>query len=370
MHVVVGLLCLAGTAILLAEFFVVFLLPRRVKRDPRIVRGLLRSLWIPWRAVGRRLPKAAADTMLGIYGPFGLLTILGLLSAGVILCFSGMQWAASSHFGGPNPAGYGHDLYFSAAAFFSASTTTAPTRGLGQALQVAEAATGYAVLFISIGYLPALFTSFSRREAAVSRLDPRAGSPPTASALLGRSAQRGGWPELDAYLREWEMWTAELMETHLSYPILGYFRSQHVNQNWLAALTTIVDSCAYAIAYGPEEAVDASELTFRIGRHALADLAYAFSSRRMKRNQDLERERLTDETLAELRQQLDGSGLHVDGTPDSRERLDELRASYEPYAISISQQLALDLPNWVADGEVRENWRMASHRHQDEGNRP
>jgi len=122
MHVVVGLLCLAGTAILLAEFFVVFLLPRRVKRDPRIVRGLLRSLWIPWRAVGRRLPKAAADTMLGIYGPFGLLTILGLLSAGVILCFSGMQWAVSSHFGGTNPAGYGHDLYFSAAAFFSAST--------------------------------------------------------------------------------------------------------------------------------------------------------------------------------------------------------------------------------------------------------
>src|SRR5438270_1353 len=69
MHVVVGLLCLAGTLVLLAEFFVVFLLPRRVKRDPRIARGLLRSLWVPWRAIGRRLPKVASDTMLGVFGP-------------------------------------------------------------------------------------------------------------------------------------------------------------------------------------------------------------------------------------------------------------------------------------------------------------
>jgi len=270
------------------------------------VRGLIRTVWIPWRALGRRMPKVAADTMLGIYGPFGLLSILGLLSMGVILCFSGMHWAAFSHLDRDQPARWAHDLYFSAATFFSANTTAIPRSGLGELLQVFEAATGYAVLFISIGYLPALFQAFSRRETAVSRLDPRAGSPPSAGTLLERSGERGGWEELDAYLREWETWTAELMETHLSYPILGYFRSQHVNQNWLAALTTIVDACAFAIAYGPEEAIDAAELTFRVGRHALADLAYAFSTRRVRKDPELGRERLSEERLAELCRALEG----------------------------------------------------------------
>ncbi len=203
MRYAVAVVCLLALAVLLAEFFSVFLLPRRVKRDPRIVRGLLRGLWIPWRAVGSRMPTGAADTTLGIYGPFGLLTILGLLSTGVILCYSGFLWADRVRLGQGHVAGWGHDLYFSAATFFSANTSAQPTGGLGEFLQVAEAAIGYVTLFISIGYLPALFQGFSRRETAVSRLDPRAGSPPSAGTLLERLGERGGWGELDAYLREW-----------------------------------------------------------------------------------------------------------------------------------------------------------------------
>ncbi len=234
MRLIVGILALALIATMLAEFFVVFLLPRRVKRDPAIARGFLRTLWIPWRGLASRLPAASADTMLGGFGPFGLLAILGVLSAGMILGYCGLYWAISSHIGTPRATGFGNDLYFSAGVFFSASTPTFPTAGIGKALQVLEAATGLGFLAIAIGYLPALFQAFSRRETAVSRLDPRAGSPPTAGALLERSALRGGWQDLDEYLREWETWTAELMETHLSYPILGYFRSStSTRTGWL-----------------------------------------------------------------------------------------------------------------------------------------
>lgn len=361
MRIGVGLFSVLLLAVMLAEFFFVFLLPRRVKRDPRIARGLLLGLWIPWRAVAARLPRVAADTTLGVFGPFGLLAILGLLSAGVILGFCGLQWASSSHLGTPHPASAGEDLYFSAGAFFSASTPSFPSTAPGKAMQIAEAATGFGFLAIAIGYLPALFQAFSRREAAVSRLDPRAGSPPSAAGLLERAALRGGWRELDEYLREWETWTAELMETHLSYPILGYFRSQHVNQNWLAALTTIVDACAYAIAYGPHEAIEAAELTFRLGRHALADLTYAFGSRGLQRDPALASGRLTAEGLAELRERLEGSGLHVQDSEDAAHRLARLRSSYEPYAVAISRQLALALPDWLP-GEVQENWRAAADR--------
>ncbi len=362
MHLVVGLISLVALAFLLAEFFIVFLLPRRVRRDPAIARAILRTLWIPWRAGASLLRRDAADTMLGIFGPFGLVAILALLSCGTILAYAGLQWAVSTRLGGTHPADFGSDLYFSAGAFVSATNPMTPTGGAGKTLQIFEAANGLGFLAIAIGYLPALFQAFSRRETAVARLDPRAGSPPSPGRLLERAGERGGWSELDEYLIEWETWTAELMETHLSYPILGYFRSQHVNQNWLAALTTIVDASAYALAYGPRGSTEGAELTFRIGSHALGDLAYTLSTRRVERDPEpRSRDRLPPEDLAELRGRLEGSGLHSEADDEvCAERLTELRAKYEPFAIAISRHLALDLPDWLPRGEVREEWQATA----------
>ena len=102
------------------------------------------------------------------------------------------------------------------------------------------------------------------------------GSPPSAGRLVIRSAQHGGWPALNRYLGSWETWVAELMETHLAYPILAYFRSQHVNQNWLAAMCTVLDTCAFTIAAAPLGTVDSARFTFAIARHAVVDLSYTF----------------------------------------------------------------------------------------------
>lgn len=115
-----------------------------------------------------------------------------------------------------------------------------------------------------------------------------------------------------------------LLSLHLAYPILGYFRSQHLNQNWLAALTTIVDASAYALAYASDSHTEAAELTFRIGRHALGDLAHTFSSRRLERDPEpRSRERLSREDLRELRRRLEGSGLHSDADEEaSADRLE------------------------------------------------
>lgn len=360
MHVVVAIASVAVILLALAEYFFTFLLPRRVKRDPRIARGVFRVVWIPWRAVAGRLPRSAGDTMLGIFGPFGLLLILGVLGAGLVAGFAGLYWATSAHLGGGPHSDFGDYFYFSGGDFFSTPTPTTPVSGGGKALQVIEAATGFAFLAIAIGYLPALFQAFSRRETSVTRLDPRAGSPPTAAALLEESSRHGGWSELDAYLHEWESWTAELMETHISYPILGYFRSQHLRQNWVAALTTVVDACAYGMAYGPSNDLVAAELTFRIGRHALADLQLVFSPHLMDdESRAASRQRLTPEALQELRRRLEEGGLHSEDRPESAKRLEKLRESYEPYAIAISRQLRLPLPGWLQPDDVKEYWRIA-----------
>src|SRR5207247_8467863 len=124
----------------------------------------------------------------------------------------------------------------------------------------------------------------------------------------------------------WELWAAELMETHLSYPILSYFRSQHLNQNWLAALTAVLDTCSFTIAATPEVgAAEAAEVTYAIGRHALADLSFMFNAKPIKPDPS----RLGDEEFAELWALAANSGLEMRDRAEAREQLDELRKKYE-----------------------------------------
>ncbi|PWU25487.1 MAG: two pore domain potassium channel family protein [Candidatus Rokuibacteriota bacterium] len=359
MRISVGIIGALLVALMLAEFFVTFLLPRRVKRDPRFARRVLRFGWNGWRRAARRLSTAAADTMLGIYGPLSLIGMLALWTLGLVVGFAMMQWATGSHLSSAGSVSFGDDLFFSGGGFLSASTNLTPVNGVARGLFLLEAACGFGVLFIAIGYLPALFQAFSRREVAVSQLDARAGSPPTAGALLERSGQRGGWASLDAYLGEWETWSAELMETHLSYPILAYFRSQHLNQNWLSALTTILDASAFTLAATPSRgAAEAAEVTFAIGRHALADLAFMFNAEPLPPDP----ERLGHEGFAQLFALAQDSGLELRDEDEVRARLHEIRAKYEPYAAALARWLELRLPEWLPSPEAEANWRRSAWR--------
>jgi hypothetical protein len=354
MRALVAIPAIALIVLVLFEFFVSFLLPQRVKREARLARAVLVALWRAWRFGARRLRGTGPDTWLGFFGPLSLLVMLATWVVGLIVGWAALQWAIDVHLA-PIGGGFGDDLYYSAGTFFSAATDLRVASD-ARAIEIAEAACGYLVLFGAIGYLPALFQAYSRREVAVSQLDPRAGSPPSAGTLLYRAAHRGGWSELDAYLAEWETWAAELMETHLSYPILAFYRSQHVNQNWLGALVTVMDTSAFAIAVAPER-TQAAEVTFAIGRHALADLAYAFRVRR----EDWTGERLDAATFERLRTKVSSAGLEVAEPEEAQAKLAELRELYEPYAGALARRLELALPPWVRQ-ERQENWREAAWR--------
>jgi hypothetical protein len=326
----IGGLALIG--LMLAEFFVTFMLPRRVRRDPRIARGLNRLLWRPWRAVARRLSPASADTMLGFFGPLALLFELITWTIGLIIGFALLEWAAVG-------GGFGHGLLFSSGLFLNAEAVSGST--LVHVIALFEAAIAIGVLFIVIGYLPAVYGSFSRREIAVSQLATRAGSPPAAGAILCRAAGRERWRELERDFRGWEEWVAELMETHLSYPILGFYRSQHVNQNWLAALTAMVDVSAFVTAVEADGESEQAELTYAIGRHALADLGLQYRVRPGVSK------RLSDEDFDRLYAAVADAASRPLEREDARRRLTELRAEYEPQAEGLSALLALELPPWL-----------------------
>jgi hypothetical protein len=355
MRILVGVLGAALVLAMLLEIFLAFLLPRRVKRDPRIVRSVFRYLWLPWRRLARLLPDRPADTMLGIYGPFGLVILLVLWVAGMMLGYGCLQWALGSHLQPEGSVGFGDDLYFSAASMVASGTAgLAAQSGGARAVQVIDAASGFAVLTIVIGYLPALFQAFSRRETTVSQLDARAGSPPSAGRLILRTVESGGWPRLNGYLGEWETWAAELMETHLSYPILAYFRSQHLNQNWLSALCTVLDASAFTVAAAPAGTVDEARFTYAIGRHAVADLSYTFGSGVVPPASDRLPPADFDQLIAALAQ----AGLELDAEPAMiSERLSKLRILYEPYINGLAGRLALRLPPWTAPESPTDNWR-------------
>ena len=332
MRILVGLIGGLLVVLMLAEFFVAFLLPRRVKRDPRIARGTYQAVWIPWRWVASRLRPLGADALLGYFGPLALLLELAVWVFGLIVGFACLQWAG----------GGGFSLDSSAGTFLSASFehVGAWHRGLG----LVEAATAVGVLFTVIGYLPSVYSAYSLRENAISRLSTRAGAPASAAGLLAN-----GWEELEATLGEAERWATEMMETHLAYPLLAYYRSQHVGQSWLSALTAITDTSAVVLAAVEDgtPGIRPAELAYRVGRHALADLAHQLADGAGGREREL-----TEEDTAELRSLLEVSGLPLVPVGECRERLDRLRAEYEPDALELAQQLALRLPPWRPDEQA------------------
>ena len=358
-RILIGLLGAALVALMLVEIFVAFLLPRRVKRDPKIVRSVFAYAWRPWRRLARTLSPQARDTMLGMYGPFGLLLNLVLWVASMMIGYGCLQWAAGSHLGvGGHRVNFGHDLFFSAATMASSGTAGLASHGtFSEIVQVIDAGSGLAVIAIVIGYLPALYQAFSRREATVSQLDARAGSPPSAGRLVVRSTQRDGWPAMNRYLSGWETWVAELMETHLAYPVLAYFRSQHVNQNWLSAMCALLDACSFTVCAAPPGTVDSARFTFAIARHAVADLSYSFHAEPLAPAID----RLPRADLEELVRQLAEVGVHPDADVDTvEERLRRMRALYEPYINALGERLELSLPPWLAPESPTDNWRTTA----------
>ena len=260
------------------DAFETMVLPRRVTRRLRLTRLFYLVTWRPWAAFSRRLPPSPRrEGYLSFFGP---LSLLGCSSLGrwPRARFRAARRGLGLEMVAPEgTAGFGAMLYASGSDFFTLGIgDVTPRTPQGRMLTVAEAGTGLAFLALVIGYIPVLFQSFSRREIYVSLLDARAGSPPAAGSLLRRYALSDQRDIMNQFLREWEFWAAEILESHLSYPILMYYRSQHEHQSWLAALTVILDATALILVGIDGVAKRPAQLTYAMARHTAADLSQLF----------------------------------------------------------------------------------------------
>ena len=348
-------------AVVLWDAFETIILPRRVSGRIRITKLFYRSTWIPWRATARALSGRRRDAFLSFFGPLSLILLLALWAVGIVVSFGLLQWAAGSALsvtgGVPSLA---TDLYMSGTTFVTLGLgDVAPRSAVAKALTAVEAGMGFAFLAVVIGYFPVIYQAFSRREVAISLLDARAGSPPSASELLWRHREDPGTAALTELLRDWERWAADVLESHLSYPPLAYFRSQHYNESWLAALTTILDTSAVVMIGLDGWCARQAELTFAMARHAVVDLAQVFSTPPQQGGGDAAA-RLSAAQVTRLRARLAGGGLRLRERPDFEERLTELRRMYEPYVAALAHYLAVPLPPWVREVERPDNWQTSA----------
>jgi hypothetical protein len=344
--------------IILWDAFETIILPRRVTRRFRLARLAYRTTWVPWSAVARRMrPGSRRESFLSFYGPLSLLWLFVFWALGLMASFALLQWGLGSGFMvAQGRADFWTDLYMSGTTFFTLGLgDVTPRTPLARLVTVAEAGTGLGFLAIVISYLPVLYGAFSQREVNISLLDARAGSPPSAGELLRRQGQTGNAEALGQYLRDWETWAAQLMESHLSYPVLCYFRSQHNNQSWLAALTAVLDACALLIAYAQGDLKSQAELTFAISRHAVVDLAQVMHvPPEPPRNN-----RMPAPALVELGRLLSACGAAARAGGACEGRLTQLRGMYEPYVNGLADRLLMPLPPWSPTESV-DNWRTSA----------
>ncbi len=307
---------------ILRDSFETIVLPRRVSRRFRLSRWFYLSTWTLWSTIARKIrPGNRREFYLSYYGPLSLLLLLVAWALVLILAYSLFQWGLSDPLQAPEKQQtFWTYLYMSGTTFVTLGYgDVVPLSLLGRSLAVGEAATGFLFLALIVGYVPVIYQSFSRRETQISLLDARAGSPPSASEMLRRHYRDRTINELGQFLGTWERWCAEVLESHLSYPVLTYYRSQHERQSWLAALTTILDTCALMIVGFEGVSPLIVRPTFAIARH------------------------------------------HVE--EDAERRLYEIRRSYEPFVNALADHLLVNLPPWIPATKTVDDWQTSAWDH-------
>ena len=348
------------------DAFETIVLPRRVTRRLRLTKLFYRLTLLGGNSIGHRIRSSARrDSFRAYLAPLSLLGLLIFWAALFILGYGLLLWGLALPLSAlSNTISFPTYLYLSSTTFFTLGLgDVSPLPGLGRFLLVSEAALGFIFLALVISYVPVLYQAFSRRELRISLLDARAGSPGTAVELLRRNCVGkavDGVEELRLLLHDWEVWCADILESHLSYPILAFYRSQHEQQSWVGALTIILDTCALVLTTidgdsTPGGPVKTAKFTFAMARHAVIDLAQILDI-----SSPTPVNRLSSAEFTQLQEMLETAGIHLRESRASEQRLSELRATYEPFVSALAERIQVSLPPWIPPKDTLDDWQTSA----------
>jgi hypothetical protein len=362
---IAGLFCILGVAL---DAFQTIILPRRPTGRYQITRIFFVATWARWVAMAERTrDMKMREQFYSIYGPLSLLLLLLLWAFLLISGFALFYFSMGSPFGdvmllhaASAWARFGTDFYVSGTTLFTLGLgDVVPHSRFARGIIILESGVGLGFVALVIGYLPVLYQAFSRREVSVALLDSRAGSPPNAAELFRRHAFEGGQEALTELLAEWERWAAEILESHISYPLLCFYRSQHDTQSWLSALVSILDACSLLISVIEGPSSRQAQLTFVMARHAVVDLGQVFRVQEKEAwRRRAEVDRLPPKDFYHLCDALGENHLRLCGDPAAAKRLNTIRALYEPHAYALSEYLRMPLPVWVGPPKLNDQWSV------------
>jgi hypothetical protein len=340
------------------DAFETIVLPRRVIRRFRLARLFYRVIHIVWKFFGRLIrADARRESYLSYLGPLSLLALIGFWAVLFVFGFGLLLWGLALPLNAPEKTiSFTTYLYLSGTTFFTLGLgDVTPVPGVARFLVVCEVAFGFSFLALVISYVPIIYQAFSRRELRISLLDARAGSPTTAAEILRRNCSSKDVGELRMLLHDWEVWCADILESHLSYPILAYYRSQHDQQSWVEALTVILDTCALILTGIEGIQVEAAKFAFAMARHAVVDLAQVLDT-----SPTPGVNRLSSAEFVRLRDVLASSGIRLDEGTATEQKLAELRETYEPFVSALANRLLVSLPPWIPPRDSLDDWQTTA----------
>lgn len=272
---------LAGLALavwVLNDVFTTVILPRPAPARYRPAGILTRSSWRVWRGYADRSRTVQRrEQRLGIFAPAIVMILLGLWIVLLVLGFGLMLHALSAQVR-PPLGGIDAAVYLAATSLLTIGYGDfVPTEALSRVVAVAAGGVGLGIVALTITYLFSLYANFQRRELQVVTLDARAGAPPSGIQLLVTCAAFDDeHEELEQIFEQWEHWSAEVLESHLAYPILMFFRSTHDHESWVSAIGAVLDAATLMLTTlegGPRGQASA---TRGIGTHLVEDVGRFF----------------------------------------------------------------------------------------------
>jgi hypothetical protein len=351
--------CTMGVLIwigILWDAFATIVLPRTVAPMRRLSGRFYKWSWRLWAAIGQRLESPDFRlSFYSIFGPLSVMLLLILWAFLIILAFAMIYYGLGSEFHATlGTLDFGSLLYMSGSTFLTLGLGDIISPDpLGRFLMIVEAATGFIFLGLVITYMPLLDQAYSSREVGNLLLHSRAGSSPTAIRLLHRYSDSRHTEILRGNLRESERWMAEVLQSHLSHPVLTFYRAQRFGQSWLIALTIALDTCALLVV-GTEGLVnEQARLTYRMGLRLLADLVHALALS----VEPPARPRLSEADVPAIRAALTASGLGLTFGPPEATELVRLNDRYDIYIQALSTWLLIPLPPWIPPREDLEESR-------------
>ena len=341
---IAGLLVLVG---ILLDVFLTVVVPRRAPRTGPLVRlsgYLIPGLWSVWRWIGLR--QASADRREAILGSFGALMVMLLLVAwisGFVLGY-GLLFDALRDQIRPTPENLGASLYFAGTALLTLGFGDfVAMSALARILTLAAAATGLGVFATVITLLFTLYGSFQRREVAVVVLEAGAGAPPSGLTLLETYARAGIMADLSHVFRDWQAWAAEVLDSHLAYPILAYFRSSHDNDSWISSLGAVMDAATLVLTTIEDGPKAWAKLSRAVGGHCIEDLVLYFGLP-VQPEVGLERAEF-DEARVRLQQ----AGFQLQDAEQSWANFSRLRLEYAGRINALARYWATPPAQWIGD---------------------